>query len=209
MNSTEITPQRINQWKKEHGQVYKLIPDPSRPGLFCIVRHPKIEDIVLSSTIGGSDKIKTGKSQLETCWLGGDESIKTDAELNRSAALQMGKIFEVLPSGIDYIENVETLKFEWPTDAHERAKQDGSIRRIWVQSSPKVVLEAFLFKPSLEDLEKADTASNIVERGTIFLQECWICGDEELKTGSDEVRFTAYLQALNLFRHFTADLVKL
>ncbi len=228
------TEAKIKQWKKEHGSLHKITPDPSRPAIFCIVRHPKLNDIVSSSQVGGSDELKIGVCQLNDCWLDGDARIKTDAELQKSAALKMGTLFETYESKLEYISVTEAILKDVPADKLERVKADGEVRRLTVfvetfaeklarlnaiennktdsvvsEVKDPVQLVAILMKPNFEDLEKADTANDPIARGTIFLQECWISGDEALLKGTDEIRFSAYLASLRLFRTFTSAVEKL
>ena len=120
----------------------------------------------------------------------------------------MGRIFRCYDYKVDYLEiNDEILK-AIPAEKLDRVKADGELRKLTVFVD-EVEKTAFLTKPGLEEVKKAETALNVVAEGTIYLQECWLSGDEDLKSGSDEVRFAAYLAALSLLRRFTADVEKL
>lgn len=199
---------QIKKWKAEFGQVHQITPNTDQPDIFCIVRHPKLEDIVMSSELGGRDKYKIGNLQLTSCWLYGDEAIKTDVELSNAAALKMGGIFKVYSSKIEYIDLTPEILQEIPKDKQERVKIQTKLRKITVEVNG-VEKSAFFVKPSLEDIEKANLGNGVIEEGTIYLQECWLYGDEALRSGDDEIRFAAYLQALNLIRRFTASVEKL
>lgn len=205
---TMPSPGKIKQWKSEHGEIHKITPDPSRPDIFCIVRHPVLMDIVSSSAIGGQDSIKIGISQLNDCWLDGDGRIKSNVELLRAAARRMGTIFRCYSHEMEYLPITDDLLKEIPLDKHDRVKSDGEVRKLIVNVDG-VDKSALLAMPGMLDIEKADTASNPVDRGTIFLQECWLSGDEDLRSGTDEIRFAAYMQALSLLRTFVAEVEKL
>lgn len=202
------TEAKIQEWKKQHGELHKITPDPKRPEIFCIVRHPKLIDIVSSSQLGGQDEVKIGELQLNDCWLDGDQRVKTDYELLSAAAKKMGGIFRVYDTKVEYLSITDELLKDIPADKHDRVKSDGEIRKLIVFVDG-VEMAALLTKPNLLDVQKANTASNIVDEGTIYLQECWLMGHEELKSGSDEIRFAAYLAALNLLRRFVAEVEKL
>lgn len=199
---------QIQAWKKEHNEIHKITPDPERPEIFCIVRHPKMNDIIMSSELGGSDEIEIGRIQLESCWLAGDETIKTNFELLKAAALKMGGVFRVYGTQVMFLELTQDLLTKIPKEKHDRVLPDGEIRKLIVIVDG-VEKSALLARPNLLDTNKAKTAKNVVEQGTIYLQECWLSGDEELKSGNDEIRFSAYLAALGLIRSFAAKVEKL
>ncbi len=208
-HSTKMpTEAQIREWKKQFVEIHKITPDPARPNIFCIVRHPNMGDVVSSHELFGTDPIKGGGMQLQNCWLYGDESIKHDIELNRAASNMMASLFRVYAREIEFLDLTDELLASVPESAKARVKTDATLRRITVKVADKS-LSALLFRPTLEDVAKAELAQNVAMKGACYLQECWIIGDEELKTGSDEIKFAAYLAALHLIRTFTAEVEKL
>ena len=206
---------QIALWKDSFKELHKITPNPEKPEIFCIVRHPNISDITASVTMGGDDSFKTGFSQLVDCWLAGDERIKEDLELSKSAALIMGRIFKVYSATIDFLDVTNEVLETIPEPNKERALKDGQIRRLKVilsydkNNQPLKTLSAVLHKPNISDLEKTETANNSIDSGIIFFQECLIKADQELLDGDDEIRFSAYLACNSLIRRFTATVEKL
>lgn len=72
--SAEITPEQIAAWKKQHGRVYVVESD----GKKCYLRKPDRKVIGAASVIGGSDGVKMSEVIVNSCWLGGDEELKTN-----------------------------------------------------------------------------------------------------------------------------------
>lgn len=203
---------KLNAWKKDHNAIHKITPDPNRPEIFCIVRHPKLNDISSSSELGGNDQVKIGIVQLNDCWLDGDVRIKTDIELLRAAALKMGAIFKVYDYSLEFLPVTADVLKSIPADKLDRVKADGEVRKLTVtvmEDQKPVKKSAWLCKPDMFDVEKAETTNDPLSQGTIYLQECWLSGCKDLKEGDDETRFAAYLAALGIFRRFTATVEKL
>jgi len=203
---------KLSSWKKQHNEIHKITPDPSRPEIFCIVRHPRLLDISSSAELGGTDEQKQGEIQLRDCWLDGDQRILTDSELIRSASIKMASIFRVHSVNVEFLPVTDEILKSIPSDKLERVKADGEVRRVTVivpVDGKDVKKACWLAKPSLEDVEKASTASDPISMGTIYLQECWLSGCKDLKEGDDEIRFAAYLGAINIFRRYTAEVEKL
>lgn len=216
-NSTKMpSAAKIAEWKKEYHQVHKIVPDASRPDIFCIVRHPSMMDIIASAKVGGADDFLTGKSQLLDCWLAGSEIIKTDAELLKAASIRMGYIFQMKETKIEYLpisdEKVQALLTDTTLigDVINRIKNAGEVRLLTVALSDTEKAEAFLFKPELLDMEKASTGSDFVSSGMIYFQECLITCDDVLKnTTDDEILLSLYSACNSIFRNFSASVEKL
>jgi len=212
---------KIAQWKKEFKQIHKITPDQFRPDIFCIVRHPNMLDITSSAKIGGDDDFLTGKSQLMDCWLEGDERIKTDPELLKSAATKMGYIFQLKTTRMEYlsVDNETVVNLlnnpSITADAIARVRAAGELRKLTVVLSvdaegKETKAEAYLFKPELMDFEKASTGSDFATSGMIYWQECLITCDEILKTtDDDEILLSIYLVANAIFRTFVSQVEKL
>lgn len=204
---------QIKSWKEQFKAIHKITPDPTRPEIFCIVRHPKLIDIVSSSELGGGDEIKIGSLQLTDCWLLGDERIKSDIELLRAASKKMGGLFKVYKNSVEYISVTAEILKSIPVEQIDRVKADGEVRKLTVivpdETGKPIKKSAWLRKPDMLDVEKAETGGDPIAMGTIYLQECWLSGCKDLKEGEDEIRFAAYLAALGIFRRFTADVEKL
>jgi len=66
------TPEQVQSWKKKHGDVWRISVD----GSVCYLRKPN--RTVMRAFFSTNDFIKKNEILLENCWLGGDESIKTD-----------------------------------------------------------------------------------------------------------------------------------
>ena len=69
------TPEQVAEWKKKHGDVFQVIADDS----ICYLRKPDRKTMTYVATLGNSP-IRANEALLDNCWLGGDESIKTNDE---------------------------------------------------------------------------------------------------------------------------------
>ena len=91
MNKKElnVTPEQIEEWKKQHGDVFQLDVD----GHTCFLKKPSRKVISMATTIGQNDPVKFSELMMNNCWLAGEEIIRTDDELFLSAA---GKLAELI-----------------------------------------------------------------------------------------------------------------
>jgi len=74
MSKSNFSPEKIEQWKKQYGDVYAYEVD----GNVAYLRKADRKTIAAAQSIAGSDAIRYNEILLENCWLGGDEIIKTD-----------------------------------------------------------------------------------------------------------------------------------
>lgn len=70
----EVTEDQVNAWKRKHGEVYMVKVDGSAGYL----RKPDRDTMKAVATVSSNDPIRANEVLLENCWLGGDDSIKTD-----------------------------------------------------------------------------------------------------------------------------------
>lgn len=228
MNTTYQMPSegQIKQWKKDHGALHKLtVIVPGHESAICIVRAPKVSDISYSSAMGEGDEFKIGKLQLDSCWLDGDERIKTRLAFTKAAALQMGKIFEVFPWEVKSIdvtkELLEKLKTQGVSvDVIDKVATEGIVREITILEGAVPIMKeekdirrkvSALFRcPDLEVKEKSDTASDFLDQGSVFINECFLSGDNELKDHSSEpIAFASYMAGHALIEKLTTEVEKL
>jgi len=92
----EITEIQIAEWKKKHGDVYKIEVE----GHVCYVKSPDRKTLSYAGSIGVKDPIKFNEIILNNCWLGGDEDIKTDDKLFLGAGQVLGEIIKVAEASI-------------------------------------------------------------------------------------------------------------
>lgn len=72
----QATAAEIAVWKREHGDVYQVTVG----GSACYLKKPDRTTLKMVAAVGGSDPVRANEVLLENCWLGGDESVKTDDE---------------------------------------------------------------------------------------------------------------------------------
>ncbi len=79
MKLNEATPEQIKEWKEKHLDVYAIeIPEANK---ICYLRQPNRKELSYASQLGTKDPMKFNEYILSTCWLGGDEEIKTNDNL--------------------------------------------------------------------------------------------------------------------------------
>lgn len=91
-----ITKEQIEKWKKEHGDVFELTVGEKK----AYLKSPNRQILGYASVEAASDPFRFNEIILENCWLGGDESIKTDEKDFMAACRQLDKIIEVRESSI-------------------------------------------------------------------------------------------------------------
>lgn len=88
---SEVTPEIIEEWKKQFGSVFQVDVD----GHIAYLKKPDRKTISMATTIGGKDPIKFSELMLNNCWLAGDDVIKTDDELFLAVAGKLAELIEL------------------------------------------------------------------------------------------------------------------
>lgn len=86
----EATEKQIADWKKKHGEVYKVTVD----GKSCYLHKPDRKTLAYVSTVK-DNPIRMSELMLNNCWIDGDEEIKTDDALFLGVVQQMGALISI------------------------------------------------------------------------------------------------------------------
>ena len=70
----QATPEQIEAWKRQHGDVYAITVDDG----ICYLKKPSRKALGYASFASKNNPINFNEVILNDCWLGGDESIRTD-----------------------------------------------------------------------------------------------------------------------------------
>lgn len=89
--ANEITKEQIAEWKRKHGNVFKI----SVEGKEGYLKKPDRKTMAFALTKVNSDPLGYMESLLKNSWLGGDEEILTDDELFYAACAQMEQLIEM------------------------------------------------------------------------------------------------------------------
>lgn len=87
----QATPEQIQEWKNKHGEISAIICE----GRICYLKKPSRKALSYASGIGAKDPIKFNELILNDCFLGGDESFKTDDSFFLAASAQIPALIEV------------------------------------------------------------------------------------------------------------------
>ena len=85
----KIDKQKIEEWKKQHGEVFLI----ETQGRQCILRKPTRKDLSYVSVV--KDPIKMQEAILNQLWLDGDAEIKTDDDLFFAVSSQLDEVLRV------------------------------------------------------------------------------------------------------------------
>ena len=70
----QATPEQIEAWKRQYGDVFVATVDDS----ICYLKRPSRKALGYASFASKNNPLNFNEVILNDCWLGGDESIKTD-----------------------------------------------------------------------------------------------------------------------------------
>lgn len=95
MSKTEFigqaTPEQIQAWKDEQGDVYAIKAE----GHICYLHKPSRKAISYASVAGKTDPLKFNEVLMRECWLGGSEAIRRNDDLFLAASGVLDQIVEV------------------------------------------------------------------------------------------------------------------
>jgi hypothetical protein len=84
------TAEQIASWKKEHGDIFQVEVDDS----VCYLKKPDRKTMSYVATVG-NNPIRANEALLQNCWLGGDDSIKTDDEKFFGVSAKLNEIVQI------------------------------------------------------------------------------------------------------------------
>ena len=84
------TDEQISEWKNKHGDVFKVEVGDS----VCFLKKPDRKTMSYVATLG-NNPIRANEAMLQNCWLGGDETIKTDDEKFFGVSAKLSEIIQV------------------------------------------------------------------------------------------------------------------
>ena len=83
--------EQIQDWKRKYGDVYAIETE----GSVCYLHKPDRSTMKAVAAVGMNDPIRSNEVLLENCWLGGDESIKTDDAKFFAVSPKLAELIEV------------------------------------------------------------------------------------------------------------------
>lgn len=72
--ATEVTPEQIEAWKQQHGDVFKIVVEDK----VAYLRKPDRKVLSFAGAAGAKEPMKFNEAILRNCWLGGDMDIQNN-----------------------------------------------------------------------------------------------------------------------------------
>ena len=88
---TKATLEQIQEWKKQHGDIYKITVEDK----VCYLKKPSRKALSFASQVGTKDPMKFNEIILKECWLEGDMEIQSNDTLFLSASSKLSELIEV------------------------------------------------------------------------------------------------------------------
>ncbi len=85
------TEQQIKAWKKEHGDIFMLQVEDK----VAYLKKPSRKALSYATATAAKDPMKFNELMLNSCWVAGDEEIKTDDSFFLAAAAKIAELIEV------------------------------------------------------------------------------------------------------------------
>ncbi len=87
----KASEEQILRWKGQYKDVYQIEVGDS----VCYLRKPDRATMKAVASLGTNDPIRSNEVLLENCWIGGDESIKTDDDKFFGVSSQLANLIEI------------------------------------------------------------------------------------------------------------------
>lgn len=88
---SKISQEQIDNWKKQHGDVFQIIAD----GKVGYMKKPDRKTLSYALTNAQTNPLSFAEIILENGWLGGDEALKTDDSLFLAVAGQIDQVVQI------------------------------------------------------------------------------------------------------------------
>ena len=86
----EAKKEQIEQWKKEHGDIFRITVEDKA----CYLKKPDRKILGFAGMAATENPMAFNETILKNCWLGGDEEIKTNDDLFLSIAPKLQELNE-------------------------------------------------------------------------------------------------------------------
>lgn len=94
--TTKTLEQKIAEWKRKHGDVFQV----EVGGRTCYLHKPDRRTLSAAAVVGGNDPMKYNEIILKSCWIEGDEEIKSDDELFLGVAGKLTEIIKIAEASV-------------------------------------------------------------------------------------------------------------
>jgi hypothetical protein len=95
-SKSELTQSEINEMKAKHKSVFLIEVD----GRKAYLKAPGRKELSYAASTAGKDPMAFNDAILKSCWLAGDEEIKTDDRLFMGVAAKLDQIIETAEAEI-------------------------------------------------------------------------------------------------------------
>lgn len=93
---SKVTKEQIVEWKKKHGSIFLLEVEGSK----VYLKKPGRKELSLATTMSEGDPIAFNESIINSCWLAGDEDVKTDDSKFLAISSKLETIIEVAEASV-------------------------------------------------------------------------------------------------------------
>lgn len=93
----QATDEQVAAWKQKH-DVFLI--EVEEEGKACYLRPPGRNELSYAATAGKNDPMKFNAAILSSCWLAGDEDIKTNDKLFLAVAGKLDQIIETAEASV-------------------------------------------------------------------------------------------------------------
>lgn len=88
----KATAQQIADWKKKHGAIFMI---DFEDGKIAYLRKPTRKELSYAMTTQQSNPLGFAEIILQSCWLGGDDEVRTDDAYFFGASAKLDSLMEV------------------------------------------------------------------------------------------------------------------
>lgn len=86
-----VSQEQIQEWKNTHGDVFKVTSGDK----VCYLRSPKRKELAFASMASKDNPLAFNEMILKSCWLDGDEDIRTNDAYFMGASQVIGEIIQI------------------------------------------------------------------------------------------------------------------
>lgn len=87
----QATKEQIQEWKRKHGDVYRIVVEDKA----CYLRKPDRKVLSYAAAAGKTDPMKVNETILKNCWLDGDMEIQNNDAYFLGASSKLDQMVEV------------------------------------------------------------------------------------------------------------------
>lgn len=90
-SASTLLKEKISVWKKKYGRIFLIEVEDKK----AYLKRPDRKALSAAAVVGGKDPMKYNEVLLNSCWIEGDEELRTDDSYFLAVSAKLAELIEI------------------------------------------------------------------------------------------------------------------